>query len=370
VKAHIAKDGDQTLDTGVQLHIVHGPGYRSNVSMARFMHHGRVAREIKKSMEAHKGLLPNLIVAPIPTIENLHVVEQFAKKYNVPYIIDVRDHWPQDLVNRFPRLVRPLARVGLNKQFVHAKHAAKNALGIAGVTKMQRDYGLKLAGRPVDSKRDHVFYLGYERTPISAPARNEALNWWRTQGLKPDAKIIAFTGTIGVSFDFSAMIAAARSLKAQGRNDIQFVIAGDGGARAGLIKDAGALAGDTVLLPGWIDQPRLDALLSTSTAALAPYIPGTSMSLPNKFFEYMAYGLPVLSSCSGESEAIIATHCTGLQYDPKDHAGFLSALLQLTDNADEARKMGEYALELFEKRFEQNRLFADMEQYMIRMVGK
>src|SRR5690606_5365092 len=106
----------------------------------------------------------------------------------------------------------------------------------------------------------------------------------------------------------------ARKLQEDGRNDVQFVIAGDGDARNRLIQKAGALAGTSILFPGWIDEVRIDALMSVSSAALAPYIPGTSMSLPNKFFEYMAYGLPVLSSCSGESADLIRDQKFGIQY--------------------------------------------------------
>lgn len=369
IKAHVAEPKTHILDSGVKLHVLHGPGYRSNVSLARFMHHGAVARQLKKSLAAHADALPDLIICPVPTVENARVVSDFARKYNIPYILDIRDHWPQDLVDRFPRLMRPAARVLLNGQFRDIKRAAKNARGISGVTKLQTRYGLKFAGRAEDPARDYVFYLGYTRTPMSAPARNEANHWWRAQGLRADAKIIAFAGTLGISFDFAPVIAAARALKDQGRSDIQFVIAGDGDARAQLIKDAGNLAGDTVLLPGWIDQAKIDALMSASTAALAPYIPNTSMSLPNKFFEYMAYGLPVLSSCTGESEELIAAHGIGMQYSGGQMQSFLQALLKITDELQAAKTMGDAAMTLFENRFEQNRLFALMETHMMKLVS-
>jgi glycosyltransferase involved in cell wall biosynthesis len=297
-------------------------------------------------------------------VENAGVAAAFADRHHIPFILDIRDHWPEELTHWFPRMARPLARMFLTPLYRTAKRAARSASAITGVTRLQRDYGLKLAGRKVDSTRDHVFYLGYTRHPVSAPARVDAASWWRAQGLKADAKIAAFTGTVGFSFDFAPIIAAARRLKSEGRQDIQFVLAGDGGTRAKVIAEAGDLAGDLILFPGWIDQAKIDALLSGSTVALAPYIPNTSMSLPNKFFEYMAYGLPVLSSCTGESEDLIRQYNFGVQYDPKNHDGFYEALRRIIEEPDTAKAMGDAALTLFEKQFDQSMLFAQMERHL------
>lgn len=366
MKAHIAPVGEQKLDSGVRLMVLPGQGYAGNVSVARMRHHRAYAKALEAALEA-EGNKPDIIICPIPTVENAGVVAAFAKKHDIPYVLDIRDHWPDDLAQRFPFLVRPLAKLFLAPLYKTARRAARAATSISGVTRLQRDYGLKLAGRKENPARDHVFYLGYSRTPLSAPVRAEATSWWRAQGLKPDARIIAFTGTIGISFNFAPAIAVARRLKGEGRSDIQFVIAGDGGNRAKLVADANDL-GDTMLFPGWIDQPRIDALLSQSTMALAPYIPGTSMSLPNKFFEYMAYGLPVLSSCTGESEDLICQYNFGVQYDPKNNDSLYEAITRIAAEPDTARAMGEASLTLFEKQFDQSMLFSQMERHLQTLV--
>lgn len=363
VKAHVVPPGEQTLDNGVRMVVLPGKGYPKNVSLMRVCHNRDYAKELDAAL-AKETDLPDLIFCPIPTVENAGVIQAFAQKHNIPYIIDVRDHWPRDLADRAPLLVRPFARLFLTPMLQMAKRAARDAAAITGVTRMQRDYGLSLAGRKADPARDQVFYLGYTRQPVPAATRNEAIAWWRGQGLKDGVKIASFTGTLGSSFDFAPIIAAARRLKDSGRHDIQFVIAGDGDSRAKLIAKAGNLAGDIMIFPGWIDQPKIEALLSHSAMALAPYIPNTSMSLPNKFFEYMAYGLPVLSSCTGESEDLIRQYNTGIQYNPQDHDAFYNAVLRVTDHPAEARAMGAAALTLFEQKFDQSMLFAHMERHL------
>jgi len=211
--------------------------------------------------------------------------------------------------------------------------------------------------RPFDESRDHVFHHGYTRSVVAPEAHRDAMDWWRERGLRA-AKVISFVGTLGVSFDFEPVFAAARRLWREGRRDIQIVVAGDGDARDALVGRGNEL----MLFPGWIDMARIDALLANSVAAVAPYIPNTAMSLPNKFFEYFAYGLPVLSSCSGESAELIAEHGIGIQYDPSTPDDFYKCLLRITEHPEQARAMGRAALSLFSAQFDQSLLFSEMEK--------
>jgi len=371
-KTHVTLPGEHLLQSGVRLRVAHGPGYSHNMSLRRIWHHRAVSRRIGEQLDeaARRGQLPDAIICPIPTVENAAMIEKFAAKWRVPYMLDIRDEWPTELVRAAPRGLRSLARIALTLQFRSARRAAKHAFGILGVTQRQLEYGLALAGRAFNAGQDAVFYHGYTPVPCAPSGRAEANAWWRAQGLHPDAKVISFAGTLGVSFDFGPVFAAARTLHEKGRRDVQFVIAGDGDARQRLIEDAGPLAGKTVLFPGWIDQPRIDALLMLSTAALAPYIPATSMSLPNKFFEYMAYGLPVLSSCSGESEALVRGHELGIQYDPEDDMGFATALSRVIDDSAARAKMSKNARALFEGRFRDERLYEEMEKMIAAASGK
>lgn len=355
VKAHVAPAGTHQLASGVALNVLHAPGYRSNVSLARLRHHRAFARALAAALEREETP-PDCILCPIPTIENARVIHDYAVRHRVPYIIDVRDNWPDDLVRRVPRLVQPLARVALRGLFSAARTAARDAAFITGVSRLQVEYGLSLAGRPLDARRDHVFHHGYTRSVVSPQAHTEAMAWWRARGLRA-AKVISFVGTLGVSFDFEPVFAAARKLWQEGRRDIQVVVAGAGDARDSLIERGNEL----ILFPGWIDMARIDALLANSVAAVAPYIPNTTMSLPNKFFEYFAYGLPVLSSCSGESAELIAEHGVGLQYDPSTPDDFYQCLLRITEHPELARAMGKAALSLFSARFDQSLLFSEME---------
>ena len=72
--------------------------------------------------------------------------------------------------------------------------------------------------------------------------------------------------------------------------------------------------------------------------------PGT---VSNKIFEYLSFGLPVISSLQGELETIITRHGFGVSYRPGDTAGLTAALCTVLDNADRQAAMRAAATTFF-----------------------
>jgi glycosyltransferase involved in cell wall biosynthesis len=64
---------------------------------------------------------------------------------------------------------------------------------------------------------------------------------------------------------------------------------------------------------------------------------GTS---PNKFFDYIASGLPVLNNYPGWLADLIGSSGCGLAVPPNDAASFAEALIYLADHAVDRRRMG------------------------------
>ncbi len=65
---------------------------------------------------------------------------------------------------------------------------------------------------------------------------------------------------------------------------------------------------------GWLNEEELSLCLKNSYAGLAPYSKKALMSLPNKFFEYLAYGLPIISSLKSEMDILINKKKLGCSY--------------------------------------------------------
>ena len=80
---------------------------------------------------------------------------------------------------------------------------------------------------------------------------------------------------------------------------------------------------------------------------------GTS---PNKFFDYISSGLPVLNNYPGWLADLITKNQCGAVVPLEDPKAFADALCQLADNPELRKKYGENARQLAEQEFSRQKL--------------
>lgn len=80
---------------------------------------------------------------------------------------------------------------------------------------------------------------------------------------------------------------------------------------------------------------------------------GTS---PNKFFDYIAAGLPVLNNYPGWLADLISQNGCGIAVAPRDTGAFADALEALADGPEGRALMGKNARELAEREFDRDLL--------------
>ena len=164
------------------------------------------------------------------------------------------------------------------------------------------------------------------------------------------------------------MVGAARILGRSGESGIHFVIAGDGDNRnyiRNLARDVGNLS-----FPGWLDRQDLQRLLLMSDVGVAPYVDSAKQSLPNKLYEYMAAGLPILSSLVGESRKLLSEESIGLFYRPGDAAALAGSSRWIAARPELRQNMGSKSLELFNRRFSEDRIYKAMCDHITHLVAQ
>ncbi len=94
---------------------------------------------------------------------------------------------------------------------------------------------------------------------------------------------------------------------------------------------------------GWLNKGRLAAELSQARAGLILLHPTRNYSVirPNKLYEYMAAGLPVIASDFSHWRRVVAEEGCGLLVDPLDSAAVAKAIEYIFDHPEEAAAMGE-----------------------------
>jgi hypothetical protein len=98
-----------------------------------------------------------------------------------------------------------------------------------------------------------------------------------------------------------------------------------------------------VSFTGLYSREEMVDIYNNATLALLLFLPIKNhvTSLPNKLFEYMAGGLPIVASDIDYWKPIFQKYNCGIQVDPFDEEGIKNAVQYLIQHPEEARAMGE-----------------------------
>jgi glycosyltransferase involved in cell wall biosynthesis len=176
----------------------------------------------------------------------------------------------------------------------------------------------------------------------------------RPDGAGENDLVAVFSGAHGIANGLDAVLDAAAVLKKKGRSDIRLLFIGDGRLKPGLIKRAAVEGLDNCLFLEPVPKLKLTAYLRGADVGLMvldnlpAFYYGTS---PNKFFDYIAIGLPVVNNYPGWLAELIEENRCGLVVEPEDPQAFAEALEKLADDRHLAAVMGRNARLLAERQF-------------------
>lgn len=195
----------------------------------------------------------------------------------------------------------------------------------------------------------------------------EAEPSWRPTGVADTDMMAIFTGTHGMANGLHAVLDAAAVLKQRNRNDIKLVLVGDGMFKEELMARALSEQLDNVVFHPPVNKRKLTGLMASADLGLQilanvpSFYYGTS---PNKFFDYIAAGLPVLNNYPGWlAEQIQASHC-GYAVPPEDPESFAESLIHAADHRDRLREMGANARKLAAAEYDRDILGASFVSWL------
>ena len=274
-----------------------------------------------------------------------------GRHLGVPFVFEVRDLWP-DLPIALGVVRNPLLKCYLRRMERTIYHAATRIIALAPGIKD----GICRTGYPAD----HIAMVpnGCDLAVFQPTADRQT----DPQFGSADEFRLAFTGAHGLANGLDAVLDAALELKQRGVTGIRFVFIGRGSQRDRLIqrsRDQGLA--DMISWAPPIPKAQLAQVLPRMDVGmmilknLPAFYYGTS---PNKFFDYIAAGLPVLNNYPGWLADMIVEHQCGLVVPPDDPAAFADAVLHLRDRRDDLPAMGARARTLAEAQFSRQRLGA------------
>lgn len=177
-----------------------------------------------------------------------------------------------------------------------------------------------------------------------------------------DDFVIGFVGTLKAWHGLPTLVESFAAV-AREHADVRLLIVGDGPERETLVREiADRQLSARVHFTGAVPPSDVPGWLETVDVAVAPYPPmRTFYFSPLKLYEYMAAGLPVVASGTGQVEEVIADGQTGLLVAPGESQSLTNALLQLKRDPALRHRLGAAARAAMQSRTWDNlleRIFA------------
>ncbi len=353
----------EIVATNYRIELLHARGYANNHGLARMRHHRQIAAAFARCAPTARA--PDLVYCCVPTLEVSDAVLAFAGPRGIPVVVDVRDLWPDVFLDTVPRPLRLLARAVLHGEFRRVARIFRRASAIVAISEQYLEWALRYAGRPRGAW-DRVFPHGYPRSMVAPVELAHARQQLVAMGVDHRRTVSSFVGTFGHSYDLTPVISTARRMQELGDVRAQFVLAGDGERAEEWRQLAHGLR--NVVFTGWLSAAGIAALLGMSSVGLAAYVDGAAQGLPNKIFEFLSAGLPILSSLRGEAATLLDEVGCGLTFSARDPATFAAALEQLLDQPVARREMGRRALAKFEADFQADHIYSTLVKHLEALV--
>lgn len=260
-----------------------------------------------------------------------------------PFVFEVRDLWPE-LPRAMGVIRNPLVLAAMSLLEWASYRSAHYLVGLSpGIVE-----GIERLG--VTPDRIAMIPNGCDLGIFDGAAAP-----WRPQGVAPSDLLAVFAGTHGTANGLDAVLDAAAELRRRGRTDIKLLLIGQGQRKPELQARARALELDNVVFHAPVDKERLAGLMAATDLGMQvltnvpAFYYGTS---PNKFFDYIAAGVPVLNNYPGWLAGLIQTHRCGFAVAPDDPQAFADALEQAASDRAALRAMGVRARALAQAEFD------------------
>jgi glycosyltransferase involved in cell wall biosynthesis len=341
----------ETID-GVTYCWVAGPRYERAISLGRILNMVAFALRLER-LPVAKLPRPDAILVSSPSLFPLPVAARWARRFGARLAFEVRDIWPLT--------IRELGGLSTRHPLVLLMQwledfGYRRADAVVSVLPAAADH---MVSRGMDPAKFHYLPNGIDLTPQpdSAPPP-EVQN-----AVRDDVFTVGFVGTLGHANVLETLIDAAKLL---GPDEAQVVVVGHGPERDGLMARAAGVP--NVTFAGPIPKARVGSAIRRFDACYVGYRRSPLYRFgvsPNKLYEYMAAGRPVLFAADAANQPVRDADC-GRTVAPEDPAALAAAIRSLiaASPSDRAR-LGTNARAYVERHHDYARLAEELSGILV-----
>ena len=270
----------------------------------------------------------NVVWGTTPPIFQAFSAWLVARLKGAPLLLEVRDLWPAFAVAVGVLKNKTAIRLSVwleNFLYRHADHVLVNSPGFVDHVKAREAREVTVIPNGAD--------------PDMFNPHDDGLAFRQKHGLL-DKFVVLYAGAHGMSNDLGVLLESADLLKKD--PSIRFVLIGDGKEKTGLKLEAANRELDNLLFVPPIPKLEMPAALAASDACLAILKPIEmyKTTYPNKVFDYMAAGRPVILAIDGVIREVIEEAQAGVFVEPGNPAHLAEKIKDLAADPEKCRTMG------------------------------
>lgn len=281
-----------------------------------------------------------------------------ARVKRVPFLFEVRDLWPAFAVAvgvlKNPTLIR-MSEWLERFLYGHADRVMVNSPGFLEHVKVR------------GAKRIELVPNGADTRMFDPYARGETFR--AKHGLA--GKFIAlYAGAHGMSNDLNVVLDAAAQLTDCPETAI--VLLGDGKEKPNLMARAKEMGLENVVFIPSIPKTEMGEALAASDACIGILKPVEMYKTvyPNKIFDYLAAGRPVVLAMEGVIREVVQAADAGIVIPPGDADAMAEAIRLLSNNCAMGQRMGLSGRAFMEQHFDRGKLAEKLRVIVEEMGGK
>jgi len=282
-----------------------------------------VVREARRFPHA-----PDVVIGSSPQIFAASAGRALARKFDVPFVFEVRDLWPESLIAAGGR--KGIAHHLIERAATGLYRDAHRILVLARGT---ADY---LVGRGIPREK-----LAHVPNGVDVSAIKPAAGEVDAAARRDNAPVkLIYAGAHGPANGLDRVLDAAEILGPAA--NVRFILVGDGPSKGELREHAARRGLSNVEFRDPVSKFALSSMLNSADAGLMVLRESPLFAFgvsPNKLFDYLAAGLPVVCNVPGEVAEMLASAQAGVQAADGSAAALAEGIRALVRLTPEQRRM-------------------------------
>jgi glycosyltransferase involved in cell wall biosynthesis len=283
-----------------------------------------------------------------------------ARLKRARFLFEVRDLWPAFAIQLGVLRNPVLIRLSLFMEWFLYRRADRLIVNSPG-------YIDHLAGHGAGKEKIVLIRNGVD--PAMFDPTSEGAEF-RAKNRLEDKFVALYAGAHGLSNDLTIILDAAELLRRDSR--IRFVLVGDGKEKPGLVLRATERKLDNVVFLPPVAKHEMPEVLAASDCGIAILKPIAlyATTYPNKVFDYMAAGRPVVLAIDGVIRKVVEDARAGVAMPPGNAQALADAVRTLADDPSAARKMGRRGRTAVEREYARGGQARELEQLLREMTSR